>query len=348
MFLIPGWVIAVLTFPGVIIHEFAHKIACDLTGVHVYRVCYFRIGNPAGYVEHAPPKTYKQAFVISTAPFIVNSAIAVAIFAIAVKTPSTIKIFGIEFKYILYWLGISIAMHAFPSSHDAKNVWDFTWKVWRRNPLVILGIPVVVLIYIANALSYFWFDAIYALILLTLTVSVIKAPTTDTITSFAKDISESVISLANGVTKGLETSLGISNVGISLDFLYHNIPLATFVVVIAIIFAIKSKRRGIPTRKRYRIKEISEVGEYYPPPPDVTTYDTTYHLNETTETKEHESLYAKCAFCGKTVYLPYKCNYCGQYYCDDHRLPFNHNCPGIDSYKDSPQPKGGIWKYRRY
>ncbi|MCK4583290.1 AN1-type zinc finger domain-containing protein [Candidatus Bathyarchaeota archaeon] len=35
----------------------------------------------------------------------------------------------------------------------------------------------------------------------------------------------------------------------------------------------------------------------------------------------------KCALCKKEVYLPYRCSYCGQYFCDDHRLPEQHLCP---------------------
>lgn len=34
----------------------------------------------------------------------------------------------------------------------------------------------------------------------------------------------------------------------------------------------------------------------------------------------------KCATCGSEVDLPFKCNYCGNYYCPDHRLPENHDC----------------------
>jgi len=34
----------------------------------------------------------------------------------------------------------------------------------------------------------------------------------------------------------------------------------------------------------------------------------------------------KCATCGAEVDLPFKCNYCGNYYCPEHRLPENHDC----------------------
>ena len=41
-----------------------------------------------------------------------------------------------------------------------------------------------------------------------------------------------------------------------------------------------------------------------------------------------------CAFCGKHEYLPFKCNYCGALFCSDHRMPFDHDCPGIERWKN--------------
>lgn len=35
---------------------------------------------------------------------------------------------------------------------------------------------------------------------------------------------------------------------------------------------------------------------------------------------------AKCDYCGKEVVFPFSCGYCGNKYCDEHRLPENHNC----------------------
>lgn len=35
----------------------------------------------------------------------------------------------------------------------------------------------------------------------------------------------------------------------------------------------------------------------------------------------------KCEHCGAEVELPFKCNYCGKYFCETHRLLENHNCP---------------------
>lgn len=38
---------------------------------------------------------------------------------------------------------------------------------------------------------------------------------------------------------------------------------------------------------------------------------------------------AKCHECGDDVILPFKCNYCGSYFCGDHRIPERHNCPEV-------------------
>ncbi|MEM2093124.1 MAG: AN1-type zinc finger domain-containing protein [Candidatus Bathyarchaeia archaeon] len=34
----------------------------------------------------------------------------------------------------------------------------------------------------------------------------------------------------------------------------------------------------------------------------------------------------QCRKCGKDVVLPFKCPYCGEYFCSEHRLPENHDC----------------------
>lgn len=167
MFFIPGEVISVLTFPGVILHEYAHKKFCELLGVQVYEVCYFRFGNPAGYVKHEPVRGYTQAFLIDIAPFLLNTIVAFVIFLFAVH------IFESYLQYFLYWLGISIAMNAFPSSEDANNLWEYSKRAWRVTPLALIGFPVVVLIKIANILSVVWFDLFYAIGLLILAGGII-------------------------------------------------------------------------------------------------------------------------------------------------------------------------------
>jgi len=40
-----------------------------------------------------------------------------------------------------------------------------------------------------------------------------------------------------------------------------------------------------------------------------------------------------CADCGKKVVMPYKCKFCGNVFCDDHRLPENHKCEGVKTLR---------------
>jgi len=44
----------------------------------------------------------------------------------------------------------------------------------------------------------------------------------------------------------------------------------------------------------------------------------------------------KCDYCGKEVYLPFVCKYCGGKFCAEHRLPESHNCPGLKKAKPPP------------
>jgi len=39
----------------------------------------------------------------------------------------------------------------------------------------------------------------------------------------------------------------------------------------------------------------------------------------------------KCQKCQKEVFLPFRCPYCGGYFCPEHRLPEAHECPNMES-----------------
>jgi Zn-dependent protease len=38
----------------------------------------------------------------------------------------------------------------------------------------------------------------------------------------------------------------------------------------------------------------------------------------------------KCQKCDKEIFLPFRCPYCGGYFCSEHRLPENHDCPRME------------------
>ena len=163
MFFIPGWLLSILTFPGVMVHEAAHRLFCDLAKVPVYEVCYFRVGNPAGYVIHGHSPTLRQAFLISVGPLIVNTILCSLITFAAV--PQLFFLADHSFSlpvYALAWMGLSIGMHAFPSNTDMKNFVDQMHLAAYKGPFYYLGRLFQGLIYLANGLRIVWFDAFYA------------------------------------------------------------------------------------------------------------------------------------------------------------------------------------------
>lgn len=159
--IIPGELIALLTFPGVIVHEAAHMLFCKWGRVPIFDVCFFRFGNPAGYVTHEPPKNFSLSFLISVGPFIVNSLLCI-ILCFPAFVPVRIFNRPDPISYFLLWLGLSIGMHAFPSTGDAKVLWRQAGEAAKRgNLLAILSYPLVVVIYVANLGRFFWLDLMY-------------------------------------------------------------------------------------------------------------------------------------------------------------------------------------------
>ena len=50
----------------------------------------------------------------------------------------------------------------------------------------------------------------------------------------------------------------------------------------------------------------------------------------------------QCDYCGKEEYMPFRCKYCGGYFCSDHRLPEMHNCTGDYQYNRSTTGRTGF------
>jgi hypothetical protein len=165
MIIIPGFLIALVTFPGVIVHESAHLLFCKLRRVAVFDVCFFRMGNPSGYVIHETPRDFLSAFLISMGPFFLNSLLC---FIICFPVFLPMRVFGIEdpMSYVLMWLGLSIGMHAFPSTGDASVLWTEARKAAAHwNPLAVISLPLVGVIYVANLLRFFWLDYLYGFLI---------------------------------------------------------------------------------------------------------------------------------------------------------------------------------------
>jgi len=158
---IPGEVISIVTFPGIIVHEFAHMFFCKLRKVAVFDACYFKVGNPAGYVIHENTDNFTTTFLVSMGPFFINTLLCLLI---CLPAYMPIKFFSLNhpLSYFLIWLGVSIGMHAIPSNQDANNVFEQAKEqVKHFNILAILSFPLVGLIYVFNVLRFFWIDLFY-------------------------------------------------------------------------------------------------------------------------------------------------------------------------------------------
>jgi len=166
MFFIPGEFISLLTFPGVIVHEIAHRFFCDITGTLVYHVSYFRFGNPSGFVIHRPVTSLTKTFLISVGPLIINSVLcAVLAFpAISLYWFLDSQTYPWIF-YILGWIGISCGVHAFPSEGDLNCI-EKSLEQTNKDSLLYMVVAIIVsLLTGANALRIIWFDFIYAMFL---------------------------------------------------------------------------------------------------------------------------------------------------------------------------------------
>ncbi|MHB9035688.1 MAG: zinc metalloprotease [Armatimonadota bacterium] len=157
-----GLLLTIATFPGVIVHEMAHLLLCRAQGIPVRKVCYFRLGNPAGYVVHDEPATLLQDVLIGIGPFAVNSLVGGFVGmpgALAVLKHRT----GTPIEYLLLWIGVSIAVHAFPSTGDAASIWRGLWS--RPAPFIarLAGVPMVAFIYIGALSSAFRLNWLYGI-----------------------------------------------------------------------------------------------------------------------------------------------------------------------------------------
>jgi len=157
---IPGFLVSIVTFPGVIVHELAHQLFCRLYKIPVFKVVYFQVQTPAGYVLHETTQTKWQSIMISVGPFIVNTIIGAII-----SLPAALPVFKFHtatpLDYLLIYLGVSIAMHAFPSTGDANAIWETVKEKETSFWVKLVAYPIVGLIYLGSIGSFFWLDVLY-------------------------------------------------------------------------------------------------------------------------------------------------------------------------------------------
>lgn len=162
MIFIPGWVLSILTFPGVIVHESAHLFFAVLAGVTVHDVSFFQISREkAGYVVHNMPRHIWQAFLISLGPLIVNTLLCGILVGPYIRLNLNERN---AWTYLVMWLGFSIGMHALPSNQDIRS-FIATVKHHQGIGLLYAASHLLLLFFgLVNMLRIFWVDLIYAVL----------------------------------------------------------------------------------------------------------------------------------------------------------------------------------------
>ena len=108
-----------LTFPGAVVHEWAHAAAARSRGLRVRDVVLFRpLANPAGYVRHDRARRPGDALAIAIAPFVLNTVLAL----LAALPFAPALGYGWEAGAVVLWLSWSLALHALPSFEDMVDV----------------------------------------------------------------------------------------------------------------------------------------------------------------------------------------------------------------------------------
>lgn len=147
------------TAPGVMVHELSHALFCLFARVRVHKIKLFQFGRTAGYVLHDEPRGFFQGAIISAGPLIINSLASLFLF-------SQFKIAINNWRvWVILWLGLAIGLHAIPSDGDAKALFTLANHRVLRNPLVLLGYPFILLLYIFFLLKKLHIDWVYVIFL---------------------------------------------------------------------------------------------------------------------------------------------------------------------------------------
>jgi len=147
-------IVALISFGiGIVLHEFGHKIFCNLTGVRVIGMSFFDADIEAdGLVIHEKPKTLMQSFLITIGPLFTVGSVLFLVVLFFLKIP----VFGIDILPYMLVAVIGLVMSMFPSTHDVDNLIEFI----RQNHKEYL-LPFA---YLLKACSYYHVRLILAVV----------------------------------------------------------------------------------------------------------------------------------------------------------------------------------------
>jgi len=167
VFFIPGFLIGLITFPGIILHEYLHKKMCDYLNVKVFDVKYFTLeysdlfSDTMGYVTHEKTSFWNQTKIGLAPLFGIFPGIILVLISFFLIN------FSNFFGYLLLWIGFSFLVNMFPSRADINHFFNASFK---RNffliSLYFILLPFIIILYIFSYLEIIWADFIVAIIII--------------------------------------------------------------------------------------------------------------------------------------------------------------------------------------
>lgn len=100
---------------------------------------------------------------MSLGPFFINTLLCMTFCTAAFLPVWELKVFD-PLAYFFYWLGISIGMHAFPSTADLSHLWaDAPDLAKKGNPLAIVSLPLAGILVVLNYARMIWAALAYGI-----------------------------------------------------------------------------------------------------------------------------------------------------------------------------------------
>jgi hypothetical protein len=123
----------IVLFPGVVFHELSHFIASLLLGSRVTESRFWGEKEASIVHEEAPGI---RGYLISSAPFLFGS-LATVLFLLLAKSAARGLTYASPWQtwfqvIMLYYLGLSVAVHCFPSQKDAGNALNNLMSFYGR------------------------------------------------------------------------------------------------------------------------------------------------------------------------------------------------------------------------
>jgi hypothetical protein len=162
---ITGIIVAICTFPGVILRQVVTQLLCLYFRIPVFKVTYFQPWPPFGKVDFEPPRRASTGLAIILVPAIITTLVgfltgapAFLAFFTSDTTPLTSLI-----DLFLIWLGISFAVNSFPTTEQAMTVKRLLVVPENSTLVRSTGEFLMIAMYACALGSIVWLDVIYAL-----------------------------------------------------------------------------------------------------------------------------------------------------------------------------------------